>query len=318
MSHEIAIIDGKASMAYAGNKEDIWHGLGQELTPDAPIEVWKTEAGMNWEILKSGISFNKDQIYAGSQILYRSDTLDQLSIVSNSYKIVQPAEVLEFFQDLVGAAGMKLSTAGVLFGGRRFWALADTNNFGHINGNDAIKGNLLLTTSCDGTLATTASLVATRVVCNNTLRVALTEGSNMIRVNHSRQFDPRAVKEAMGLINEPWEKFIAKVTTLSETAISEEKAHQFIYDLVAKPGKLPEDQPFTTYKTVDAILNKFKTGMGNNGETLWDLVNGFTEHYGHDMGRTKKPDVKLWNNFYGNDANIKDLAFEKAYSIATN
>lgn len=321
MSHELVIIDGVASMAYTGEKP--WHGLGQELTPDADIDTWKEQAGMNWNIKGSSISFKtKDadgkiaqKTYDGNQVLYRSDTLEQLSIVSKSYKIVQPGEILEFFQDLVGGAGMKLSTAGCLFGGRRFWALAETGKFGHLVGNDAIKGNLLLTTSCDGTAATTASFVATRVVCNNTLRIALQEDTKRTRVHHSREFKPQELKQSLGLIDDAWTSFMTNVNRMAETAIKEEKARDFVYDLVAKKGLSVEDQPYTTKQIIDSIMDKFHHGMGNGGETVWHLVNGITEHYQHEMGRTKLVDTKLYNNFFGSDAKIKDEAFEKALGL---
>lgn len=316
MAHELAIINGIPSMAYVGEKP--WHGLGAELTQDASIETWKEQSGMNWNIEKSDISFDSvsgKKIYTGSQVLYRSDNSDQLSIVSDKYKIVQPQEVLEFFRDLVGAAGMKLNTAGVLFGGRRFWALAETGNFGHLNGNDAIKGNLLLTSSCDGSTATVAQFVATRVVCNNTLRIALNENGRQVRVSHARTFDPMEIKNSLGLIDNAWNTFMENVTKMSEKSISETKAYDFVYDLVSKKNLSVEDQPYTTHQYIESIMDKFKYGMGNNGDTVWSLLNGFTEHYQHELGRVRTPDVKLFNNFFGNDAAIKDLAYEKALAL---
>lgn len=317
MAHELYINkEGKTSMAYQGDTP--WHSLGQELTKGSTIEEWKKEAGFNWEIEHTPAMFNvgdKQTQFNGKRVLYRSDTKDQLSIVSNDYKIVQPDEVLEFFRDLVGAAGMQLSTAGVIFGGKRFWALAETNNFATINGNDDIKGNLLLTTSCDGTLATQASFVSTRVVCNNTLRLALNENGKTSKVSHSRAFDPMEIKNSLGLIDESWNSFILNVNKLAETSISDEKAKTFIYELVKTQGRLPEDQPYTVDQTVNSMMELFKSGMGNNGETLWDLVNGVTQHTQYSMGRTKTNDVKFWNNMYGNDANKKDLAFTKALEL---
>ena len=318
MAHELANISGKTSMAFIGNRTEIWHGLGQELSKDSSIETWKEEAGFNWEIEHTPAMFNvgdKAVEFKGKRVLYRSDSKEELSIVSNTYNIVQPAEVLDFFQDLVGAAGMQLSTAGVIFGGKRFWALAETNNFATINGNDDIKGNLLLTTSCDGTLATQASFVSTRVVCNNTLRLALGEDGKKSKVSHARVFDPMEIKNSLGLIDQSWNDFISNVTKLTETGISEVKAQDFIYDLVARKGILPDEQPYTVDQTVQSMMNKFKAGMGNKGQTLWDLLNGITEHYQYEMGRTKTNDVKFWSNMYGNDAVLKDLAFNKALEL---
>jgi len=90
-------------------------------------------------------------------VLYRSDTKAPLSVVSNRYQIVQPREVLEFYRDLTEVSGYELETAGVLKGGRKFWALARTGQTTKLKGNDQVNGYLLLATSCDGTLATTAT-----------------------------------------------------------------------------------------------------------------------------------------------------------------
>lgn len=318
MSHEIDMSNNRANFAFTGDRKMIWHGLGSELSQDSSIESWVEEAGFNWDINHSPVSFNigeKSNQFSGKRVLYRSDTEAPLSIVSNDYKIVQPKEILEFFRDLVGNAGMKLSTAGVLFGGKRFWALAETDKYNIINGNDPVKGNLLLCTSADGSLATQASFVSTRTVCNNTLRIALAEKSKGVRVTHSRTFDPMEIKNALGLMDEAWDTFIANVNKLASTAVSDKAARKFVYDLIARPNVAAADQPYTIGVSLDSIMNRFKTGMGNNGETLWDLLNGFTEFHQYDMGRTKLPDTKLWNNFYGQDADRKDAAFAKALEM---
>src|SRR5690606_6282130 len=223
MEHQIALVKGKASIAYVGDKP--WHGLGQELTPDASIETWKKEAGMDWEIKDSPITFNDGsgpKVYKGSRVLFRSDTGEQLSIVSDEYRVVQPGEVLDFFQDLVALQGFKLTTAGVLYGGRRFWALADTGREMDVLGKDRVKGMLLLTTSCDGTMATTAMFTTVRVVCNNTLTLAMNKDSkNATRVTHRSVFDPTKVKADLGLLDEAWETFKANIIAMCKVKMTD-------------------------------------------------------------------------------------------------
>jgi len=156
MAHELTITNEKAEMAFIGDRSNIWHGLGQELTSGSPIEVWQKEAGMNWDINSSIVKYQDSEsgelIYTGKKALYRSDNKEPLSIVSDRYKVVQPKEVLEFFRSLVSDAGMELSTAGTLFGGKKFWALADTKRSLTLGGKDVIGGYFLLSTSLDVTL----------------------------------------------------------------------------------------------------------------------------------------------------------------------
>src|SRR3546814_20756798 len=112
------------------------------------------------------------------KVLYRSDTKAPLAVVSKRFQVVQPGEILEFYRDLTEVGGFELETAGVLRGGRKFWALARTGQSVSLKGRDRVDGYLLLATACDGTLATTAQFTSVRVVCNNTLSIAL--GDNQI------------------------------------------------------------------------------------------------------------------------------------------
>ena len=181
-------------MAYVGATP--WHGLGNQFSPKQPLEIWQQEAGMNWQIQESPVRFMADSVnhlgtihsFPEQKVLFRSDTKAPLSVVSNRYQVVQPREVLEFYRDLTERSGYELETAGVLKGGRKLWALARTGQSTAIKGNDVVNGYLLLATSCDGTLATTATPTTVRVVCNNTLTISLSGATHAIKVPHSTRF----------------------------------------------------------------------------------------------------------------------------------
>jgi phage/plasmid-like protein (TIGR03299 family) len=183
MAHEITQrADGFAEMAYVGGVP--WHGLGQALKEGASIEEWRKAAGMDWEALRAPVQFRVPAEVTGApyasdctmderHVIYRSDTLAPLSVVSDKYEIFQPADVLGYFDAMAKSAGLSLETAGTLFGGKRFWALAKIGEGSAFDPDDIVEGRLLLATSVDGTIATTAKIVHTRVVCNNTLTFAL-------------------------------------------------------------------------------------------------------------------------------------------------
>src|SRR5471032_1733679 len=122
------------------------------------------------------------QSFPENKVLFRSDTNAPLSVVSHRYHVVQPSEILEFYRDLTEVSGYELETAGVLKGGRKIWALARTGQSSTIKGNDAMNAYVLLATACDGSLATTAQFTSIRVVCNNTLAVALDAGNGAVKV----------------------------------------------------------------------------------------------------------------------------------------
>ena len=148
MAHEVQ------TMAYVGDEP--WHGLGNKLSPNQPIEVWAEQAGMNWRIESSDVSYYAQHAAGGqlimpfsdNKVLYRSDTLEPLSVVSQRYQEVQPSEILEFYRDLTEQADFELETAGVLKGGRKFWALAKTGQSTALKGKDVncpgIVGDLKL------------------------------------------------------------------------------------------------------------------------------------------------------------------------------
>lgn len=136
------------SIAYTGQTP--WHGLGNILPPQQSLEIWLKAAGMDWTIEQSDVMFNvaSDALhirpYRDSKVLFRSDTLEPLSVVSQRYNVVQPHEVLHFYQDLVEIGGFELETAGSLKGGRKLWALASTGQGLKLKGNDLVKSYLLL------------------------------------------------------------------------------------------------------------------------------------------------------------------------------
>jgi phage/plasmid-like protein (TIGR03299 family) len=99
-------------------------------------------------------------------------------VVSDGYRVVQPAEVMDFFRELVEIGGFELETAGALSDGRRVWALASVGDAAPVVSNDLVKPYLLLGTSYDGTMATVAKFTAIRVVCNNTITAAVGGYSN--------------------------------------------------------------------------------------------------------------------------------------------
>ena len=108
------------TMAYAGEKP--WHGLGNKLAPQQPIEAWRQQAGMDWKIEESEVRYITGNNNLGvinafpeQKVLYRSDTRAPLAVVSKRFKVVQPGEVLEFYRDLTSHSGFELETAGVGF-----------------------------------------------------------------------------------------------------------------------------------------------------------------------------------------------------------
>lgn len=319
MAHELDESTGKAALAFTGSRSKIWHGLGSEMQEDQPIEDWIVQAGLDWEVKKSDVTYNASGEFVpftDRQVLYRSDTLAPLSVVSNSFKIVQPKQVVEFFRDLVEKNNMKLSTAGSLFGGKRFWALAELGKDAEIGDGDKVEGFLLLTTALDGSLKTTGKFVAERVVCNNTLSVALGEkNKNVVSVSHRSEFDADKVKVELGLLDQGWYDFISNMRKLSKKKISDKQAESFYQDLIFDPKK--EDATRAELRKVEKLMDLYKNGLGaemTHGNA-WGWLNGATEMFTHGTGR-KESSSQFWDsNINGYQDDMKTKALQKALAL---
>lgn len=325
MSHEIHINEaGKAAFAYVG--EAGWHRLGQQLTVGAPIPVWIEEAGFSWEIMEAAVAGIPDAglVDPGSlilmpekKLLYRSDTLVPLSVVGTKYNVVQPAEVLKFYEDLVEQGGFHLETAGILFGGKRMFALAKMHDEEMVLKGDAVKGYLLLCTACDGTMATQVRFTSVRVVCNNTLQMAITTGDAkndkpMIKIPHSAKFDAAAIKRELGLTASSWDTFMSDMRVLAQRKLNTNEAVNFLVGLVGDPTQKLEDQEPKSANLMKQIYQLYSSdGKGRElaGSTAWGMLNAVTEYTDHHTGH-KTDDARIDSAWFGANANLKQKAYE--------
>lgn len=310
------------TMAYAGTTP--WHGLGNQLSEQQPLDVWQHEAGMSWTIEQSDVLFNVSpdgmhiRLHSDAKVLYRSDTLAPLSVVSPRYKVVQPHEVLHFYNDLVHAGGFELETAGVLKGGRKLWALARTGQETLIRGGDRVKAYLLLATSCDGTLCTTAQFTSVRVVCNNTLQMAVGQSQGAVKVPHSTVFDPHSVKEALGLGLSGWERFIGNLKALSHRPIAPEEARRYFASVLDET--LPDEEDDTVTSRAMQQLTALYSGAGMGAVltgthgTAWGLLNAVTEYVDHRR-RARSQDHRLDSAWFGQGAQLKQRALDHAVAL---
>jgi phage/plasmid-like protein (TIGR03299 family) len=320
MAHELDFSLGRPAMAYVG--ETPWHGLGAKLESGMDQATWINEAGLNWTVHRSPVRYEdmnaEQRVLKEREVLSRSDNGAALAVVSKRYHPVQPAEVVEFFGDLVSLAGFTLETAGALAGGRRIWALAKTNYEANIAGQDLLKGYLLLATSYDGTFATTASLTDVRVVCQNTLRLsqAISERSKdgVVRVPHLRQFDAAEVKRELGVLDGQWEAHTAQVQRLTRTAVTSDTAQAYFASLFPA-----QDEAVKQSGIPDAVMQLF-SGQGRGSEldtaknTAWGLVNAVTEYVDHHR-RSRGVGGRLDSAWFGAGSRLKQQAWDSALEL---
>lgn len=317
MAHEISIrANGFAEIAFVG--ETPWHGLGQALQVGATQEEWRKAAGFDWEIKKAQAQFQPGNFLADvprSQVLYRSDNQKPLSIVSDRYQIVQPEQVLGFFENFSSVSGFRLHTAGVLNGGRRLWALAETGKLGEVTGNDQVAAYLLLATSCDRGLATTARFTTVRVVCANTLALAESKDGQIASISHSTKFNAEHLQSEMGLQLAGFEGFMDNARDLSRKQITEAKFKDFLGSLISKTQDLG-DRPVEENRAYRKILQLFSgEGIGSemvgSSGTYWGALNAVTEYVDHRRP-ARSADSRLNHAWFSGGNQLKTTAYEMA------
>ena len=299
MAHELDFSNGQANVALA--KKGAWHGLGQILEAGQPIGVWAKAAGLTHTVNRSTVQYNTESgimPHASKDVLYRSDTLAPLGVVSNDYNIVQPADVLDFFAKLAENNHFELESAGALSGGKRIWAMAKVNDGATIIGQDVVKPYVLLATSYDGTLATTARFTSVRVVCSNTLGYASAESGDTVRINHSKEFSAKDTALDLGIALNGFEKFLIDSRRLAAREVNATFAVEFLKKLLPTSMstkfvdgiKKMEIVPVEKTKAFQSIMALFNgQAIGNElpeaEGTAWGLLNAVTEHVDHGLNQ---------------------------------
>ena len=331
MAHMIDTTTGRAAMAYTGQTP--WHGLGQALTPGADIDTWTRQAGLGYTVLESPVQYTtpattEPQTWPARKVLHRSDTGAPLAVVSDSYHVVQPAEVMDFFRKLVDLGGFQLETAGALSDGRRVWALASVGDAAPVVDRDLVRPYLLLGTSYDGTMATVAKFTAIRVVCNNTITAAVggyaggrvikgesetTTGylRSAVRVLHSERFDADAVRLQLGIVAGAWESFLVQSRQLAGVPMDTLQADEFLAELLAPYHTSAKPlQDSKAYRRALELFHGQAIGADLPGVagTRWAMLNAITQLVDHERGRSNN--TRMESAWFGAGAALKARAAE--------
>lgn len=327
MAHMIDMSNSRANVAFAN--EVPWHGLGRELTPDADIETWRREAGLEFEVKASPVLFDLGEDkgpreFVGRNVLYRDDTKKPLSVMSKQYNIVQPGEILDFIAACVKHSGFQMEVAGSLDDGKRVWALAKVNDGAPVIGHDVVRPYLLAATSYDGTMSTTFKFTAIRVVCNNTITMAAgrseqgqTEKDKVdgpvvqcVRVPHSDRPDFERIRQDLGIVLTAWDRFLVEARMLADTKVNEEFSVAFLKALLPTPKDeqkaVEETRAFQRLMAIVKGEEPSATLPEARG-TAWGLLNDVTWYVDHVRGTDAK---RLSSAWFGSGDAMKDQARE--------
>ncbi len=349
MSHDLEIkSDGTAAMFYAGNNPP-WHGLGKKVENALTAEEAIIEAGLNWSVIEKPIYLNQvntqipiieesnDDMLLVSRIempgavkgwkaLVRNDNNLVLNIAHSTYKPVQNKDAFKFFDDVTTVGAAKYHTAGSLNNGRRIWLLAKLPGELVIAREDVVEKYVLLANSHDGSLALTMQWTPIRVVCQNTLRVALNKGQSNEKfyAKHTMNIGNKVdrAREILGIANRFYTEFAEQAQRLAQFALPAPDISRLIMNITGLDMSIPanaDEQHETKKETYNRIMELVEVGRGQTATikgTGWGVYNAVTEYCDHYM--TSKSDVdgarlnKVW---FGAGAAIKEEAWDRIKAL---
>jgi phage/plasmid-like protein (TIGR03299 family) len=307
MAHEVE------TMAFAN--EVPWHGLGKRIDPTASVDEMLVAAGLDWEVeLRPMYAEAPDGEMIRLPIrraLMRTSDNKVMTITGDMWKPLQNRDALNFFRDYTEMGGAKLETAGSLRGGKVIWALASINEGFTVNRKDHVKGYILLTSPHEVGRAITVRTTTVRVVCANTMAMALRSEADYSQ-NHLSVFNVSAAKETIGLAREQIHQAHLDAQALNNLKMSEYDTVRFLAKFFSPTPEGEKEQthienllndPATRSKQLDQVLNSVNNAPGADPGSAWGILNGITHWADHVAGYNNE--ARLWSSWMGDRAKLK-------------
>lgn len=334
MAHNLEERDGKASFASTlHNGQKAWHGLGEYVDTAMTAEQAMELARMNWDVEKRPLFVEEPDHedpenpffseLPGWSAATRSDTGDVLSVVTESYQIVQNSECFTFFDSIVDRGEAIYETAGVLGKGERIFLTAKLPADIIVKGDaDVINQYVLLTNSHDGSRALEAGFTSIRVVCNNTLTAALNSGlKNSVKLRHTTNIKQMLAEaaEIMGISSKYADELTQSFNAMAKVKITDKQLRTYIESVMnpareqlTKAEKAEFSKQFITQ--VDGIM-EFALGHETQQTkaakgTVWGAYNAISGYYGH-VKEHKTPSARMNDIMFGQG----DLRIKQAYAL---
>jgi phage/plasmid-like protein (TIGR03299 family) len=305
--------------------EPPWHGLGQELAGPATAEQAIKAANLDWEVGMQpvyaeggGHSLRVPRSFAVVP-LHRWGKADcpVYGLVSAGYRLLQNRDAFRFFDPIVGRDAAVYHTAGALGDGKRVWILAKLPKEILVVGDDISHKYLLLSNSHDGKSSVQIKFTPVRVVCQNTLTMALSKGP-MLRVPHTGDLQEglRQAERNLGLIHKHFDDLRTTFQAMTRITINSARLATYVKLVFPDPSDLEDEQAVARVHRDRAIAaHLFQEGHGNDSKgvagTLWAAYNGVVESV--DFAVSKRTDKeRLEHIWFGNGYLLKARAFETA------
>ena len=295
-------------------REKPWHGLGTMVAEAPNSKDALRLAGLNWKVLQEPVYTENEELIQGYKANVRDTDRKVLGVVTDRYKVIQNEEAFAFTDTLLGE-GVRYETAGSLQEGRRVWMLARLPRE-FIIGGERISPYMVFSNTHDGSGAVKTALTPIRVVCNNTLNLALRTAKRSWSMIHTGDISGKIeeAKNTLLLADEYMTALGQEFEDLRKIKLSEKQVLDYIkillpmeenYSLLQKRGveKLRADMKMRYFDAPDL------KDVGNNG---YRFVNAVSDFATHSTPRRKTANYK--ENIFARTADGNPM-IDRAYQL---
>ncbi len=286
------------TMFYVG-REKPWHGLGTSVEESPDSREALILAGLDWDVIQRPVYTEDGVIVDGYKANVRAQDHSILGIVTDRYKVVQNRDAFEFTDELLGK-GIRYETAGSLMNGRKVWLLAKLPTRYIING-DSVMPYLVFSNTHDGSGAIKIAMTPIRVVCNNTLNLALNSAKRIWSFNHVGNIENKLyeAKETLFMAENYMSELGKAFEKLSRIKITDAAADEYIKAVLP----IDDDASSTTEKNIKKQREDLKRrymhapdlrSVGKNGYRFINAVSDFATH-ARPIRETKKYKETMFN-----------------------
>jgi len=296
--------------------EPAWHGLGTLLSDAPSIDEALRISGLDREVSLAPLYLSSGREVVGHRAVLREDGA-QLGVVGSDFTVLQDRAAFEPFRPWVESGEVTIEAAGSLRGGRRTWILGRVRDaIQDVVPGDPIKGYVLFAHGHDGSLAVSFGHTAVRVVCQNTLSMALGSGADMARIKHTSGVHVRYV-QATDAFQQQRFQLAEQAKIFRELAgrkLGSKNLRRYVRETLREGAGNDET---IALRGVDDIVRLADPDVGRGVTrpgTLWAGYNAITEYATHERGRTA--DTRVNNMWFGDGARLVRRALDVAVAYA--
>jgi phage/plasmid-like protein (TIGR03299 family) len=312
------------TMAFVG-EEPPWHGLGNPVSPNVSAAEMCGQAGLDWKVEKlpapgARVVDKQKEIY-DRYLIYRDPIGEEqakvaLGMVGSGYEPLQNRDAFTFFTPFIDSRFAQYETAGALGNGERVWVQAKLREQILVAKDDVVDRYLLLSNSHNGAGAVTIRFTPTRVVCQNTLNLAVEDGGkSAISVRHTRHIDRNLARSQASELKLIIDKVFADAQSLfAAMALRSLKPAERIDILEAlfprtKLQVAKKEKP-ERWRRVEAILEEDDVTPRMTAGSLWGLYNAVVRDEDYRPSREAGPEARLERVWFGASVDVKIRALD--------